>query len=237
MQEEVYNRSMRSLLNKLSVDNFEVISEELIMWGNKSAKETDGRIVRHLIMLVFDKATDEPVWAPMYARLCYKLICRISPEVEDHSLLTKDDKYLSGGFLVRKYLLSKCQEEFEGGWKVDMPKDLESAEYYEAMKIKRRGLGLIRFIGELFLLEVLTSRIIQECIKRLLTNYENPEEEVTESLCGLLTTVGKKIDQPVAKNLLDLTFSRIKTMSENKQLSSRIRFMLLDLIELRQKGW
>ncbi|KAJ1794575.1 hypothetical protein LPJ59_004501, partial [Coemansia sp. RSA 2399] len=237
MSEEVYNRRMRSLLNKLTLDNFEPVTDELLEWGNKSAKESDGRIVRHLIMLIFEKATDEATWAHMYARLCYKLICKIDKEVVDQTLPFKEGSQLSGGFLVRKYLLSKCQEEFERGWRVEMPADMESAEYYEAAKIKRRGLGLVRFIGELYLLDILTARIIQECIKRLLASYENPEEEETESLCKLLTTVGKKIDIPSSKALVDAYFARIKAMSENKKIISRIRFMLKDVLDLRLKNW
>ncbi|KAJ2665379.1 hypothetical protein IWW48_000268 [Coemansia sp. RSA 1200] len=237
MDEEVYNRRMRSLLNKLTVDNFEPVSDELLEWGNKSANENDGRIVRHLIMLIFDKATDEATWAQMYARLCYKFICKISNNVVDRTLPPKEGNQLVGGFLVRKYLLSKCQEEFEKGWRVEMPLDMESEEYYEAAKIKRRGLGLVRFIGELYLLDILTPRIIQECIKRLLASYEDPEEEETESLCKLLTTVGKKIDQPTHKKLIDAYFARVKSMAENKKLISRIRFMLKDVLDLRQRDW
>ncbi|KAJ1742546.1 hypothetical protein LPJ68_001838 [Coemansia sp. RSA 1086] len=237
MSEAVYDRQIRALLNKITPDNFDTVSEELLGWGEKSSKETDGRILRHLIMLVFKKATDEPMWAQLYARLCHRMICNTSNAVQDHSLLTKDGGYLSGGYLVRKYLLTKCQEEFERGWKVEIPKDIESAEYYEAIKIKRRGLGLVEFIGKLFLFDILTLRIMHECVKRLLSNVETPEEEETESLAKLMTTVGKKLDVPNAKAYMDAYFARIQTMANNKHLSSRIRFMLKDLIDLRQKNW
>ncbi|KAJ2794410.1 hypothetical protein H4R21_005511, partial [Coemansia helicoidea] len=236
MDEEIYDRRIRVLLNKITPDNFATVSSQLLEWGQKSAKETDGRIMRHLLMLIFEKATDEPMWAQMYARLCHKLILETSSDVQDHSL-PKDGGYLSGGYLVRKYLLTKCQEDFERGWRVEIPKDIESSEYYDAIKIKRRGLGLVQFIGELFLLDVLTLRIMHECIKRLLSNYKTPEEEETESLAKLLTTVGKKLDNERSADMMDACFARIRTMSTNKVLSSRIRFMIMDLIELRQKHW
>jgi len=44
---------------------------------------------------------------------------------------------------------------------------LYSEEYYAAQKAKRRGLGLIKFIGELFKLQMLTERIMHECVKKL----------------------------------------------------------------------
>ncbi|KAJ1731646.1 hypothetical protein LPJ61_002432 [Coemansia biformis] len=237
MQEEVYDRGIRVLLNKITPDNFGVVSNQLLAWGEKSAKETDGRIMRHLIMLVFQKATDEPPWAEMYARLCHKLILNTSDNVQDHSL-TRNGEHMAGGYLVRKYLLTKCQEDFERGWRVEIPMDIESSEYYDAIQIKRRGLGLVKFIGELFLLDVLTLRIMHECVKRLLASYEMPEEEETESLAKLLTTVGKKLEDDVSsKSLMDVYFARIQTMAANKSLTSRIRFMLQDVLELRQKRW
>ncbi|KAJ2467741.1 hypothetical protein EV174_006371, partial [Coemansia sp. RSA 2320] len=79
---------------------------------------------------------------------------------------------------------------------------------------------------------------MHECIKRLISNVETPEEEVTESLAKLLTVVGKKLDSaPGAKSYMDVYFARIGIMSVNKHLTSRIRFMLKDVMELRNNGW
>ncbi|KAJ2742251.1 hypothetical protein GGI20_004620, partial [Coemansia sp. BCRC 34301] len=237
MLERVFDRGIRALLNKLTLDNFDVVSDELLTWANKSVNETDGRILRHLVTLVYQKATDEPEWAGMYARLCQKLINTVDTQIEDCNLLTKDGKYLSGGYLVRKYLLTKCQEDFERGWKAEMPEDIESKEYYDAMIIKRRGLGLVRFVGELFLLDILRPTILHECVKRLLSNIETPEDEEVESLTKLLTTVGKKLDTPEAKSYMDVYFERIQAMSVNKNLVKRVRFLLVGIIEMRQAGW
>ena len=38
----------------------------------------------------------------------------------------------------------------------------------------------MKFIGELFKLQMLTERIMHECIKKLLSNVDNPEEEEIE---------------------------------------------------------
>ncbi|KAI7829093.1 hypothetical protein BX661DRAFT_181367 [Kickxella alabastrina] len=237
MDEEVYNRRIYALLNKMTPDNFDSVSDELLVWGNKSLLETNGRILRHLIDTVFFKATDEKTWVTTYARLCLKLICNIDPNIADENVKNKEGNPIMGGLLVRKYLLTKCQEDFERGWKIEMPDDMESDEYYEAAKIKRRGLGLVQFIGELFLRDILTERIMHQCFKRLLTNYETPEEEETESLCKLMTTVGKKLDHEKAKSHVDAYFRRIQAMSGNKKLASRYRFMLKDIIELRMGNW
>jgi translation initiation factor 4G len=186
---------------------------------HQSEKEKDGRTLIQVIRLVFEKATDEATWSEMYARLCRKMMEPISTNVQDDGIRNPEGKPITGGQLFRKYLLNRCQEDFERGWvakeataaaaatkaledeaaKAANAKTKEagteeivlySDEYYAAQKAKRQGLGLIKFIGELFKLQMLTERIMHECVKKLLGNVDNPEEEEIESLCKLLATVG-----------------------------------------------
>lgn len=56
-------------------------------------------------------------------------------------------------------------------------------------KARRRSLGLKRFIGELFKLEILNEPIMHECLEKLLN----------ECLCKLLSTCGKRLDTEEAK--------------------------------------
>lgn len=250
---EVVERKVKALLNKLTMERFESISDQIITWANKSEKEKDGRTLIQVIKLVFEKATDEATFSEMYARLCRKMMEQISPKVQDDGIKNSEGKPFAGGNLFRKYLLNRCQEDFERGWvakeataaaaaskatadqavkeanektKGGEESELYSDEYYAAAKAKRRGLGLIRFIGELFKLQMLTERIMHECIKKLLGNVENPEEEEIESLCKLLITVGSLLDTIKARAHLDVYFSRMRELTKNKNVNARMVFML-----------
>ncbi|EIW80366.1 hypothetical protein CONPUDRAFT_125115 [Coniophora puteana RWD-64-598 SS2] len=262
---EVVDRKVKGLLNKLTMEKFDSISDQIIAWANKSEKEKDGRTLIQVIRLVFEKATDEAAWSSMYARLCRKMMEQISQDVQDDGIKNSEGKPIAGGQLFRKYLLNRCQEDFERGWaarettaaaarskattdeaiKAANEKkgttdesELYSEEYYAAQKAKRQGLGLIKFIGELFKLQMLTERIMHECVKKLLGNVENPEEEEIESLCQLLTTVGQILDTPKAKAHMDVYFQRMKELAaKNGQVSSRMQFMIQDVIELRDRKW
>ncbi|TDL23008.1 ARM repeat-containing protein [Rickenella mellea] len=263
---ELVDRKVRALLNKLTMEKFDSISNQLIQWENKSEKEKDGRTLIQVIRLVFEKATDEARWSEMYARLCRTLMEQISPNVQDDGIRNADGNPIAGGLLFRKYLLNRCQEDFERGWKAkestaaaaatkatddqaakeaaekDGPKEgggevLYSTEYYAAQKAKRQGLGLVKFIGELFKLQMLTERIMHECIKKLLSNVDNPEEEEIESLCKLLSTVGQALDTTKARGHMDVYFSRMKELATSNHVSSRMQFMLQDAIELRERKW
>lgn len=40
-----------------------------------------------------------------------------------------------------------------------------------------------------------------------------------------------------ARKMMDVYFERIRRLSQSEKLESRLRFMLLDVIEQRQRGW
>lgn len=184
--EEIMNpftvdRKVRALLNKLTDTQFVPTSNQLIAWTNKSEIESDGRTLIQIIRLVFEKAMNEPMYTGLYARLCRTMMEQISPGVQDEQIRDAAGAPVPGGQLFRKYLLIRCQGDFERGFETrDTGKsDLFSSTYYSA---KQRGLGLIKFIGELFKLQMLTERIMHECIKKLLGNVEDPDERDLESL-------------------------------------------------------
>jgi translation initiation factor 4G len=166
---EVVQRKVKSLLNKLTLEKFDKITDQIVEIASQSKYETDGRTLRQIISLVFDKATDEPTFSEMYAKFCRKIMETINPSITDPTIVSKDGQPLTGGQLFRKYLLTRCQEEFERGWKINLPpkpdenatgKEVEllSDEYYIAAKAKRQGLGLVQFIGELFKLNMLIEK-------------------------------------------------------------------------------
>jgi translation initiation factor 4G len=120
----------------------------------------------------------------MYARLC--------------RIQNVEGKPIMGGQLIRKYLLNRCQEDFEHGWTAkevavaaaaSRPRKMKPSTInrrarmrsrfrgvHAAQKAKRQGLRLIKFIGELFQLQMLTDRIMHECVKQLLGIIQTPEE-------------------------------------------------------------
>uniref|UniRef100_A0A8C6R261 Eukaryotic translation initiation factor 4 gamma 1 n=1 Tax=Nannospalax galili TaxID=1026970 RepID=A0A8C6R261_NANGA len=110
----------------------------------------------------------------------------------------------------RKLLLNRCQKEFE--------KDKDDDE----------------FIGELFKLKMLTEAIMHDCVFKLLKNHD---EESLECLCRLLTTIGKDLDFAKAKPQMDQYFNQMEKIIKEKKTSSQIRFMLQDVLDLRQSNW
>lgn len=247
MEPDMVQRKVKAALNKMTPEKFEKIADQILEIAAQSKDETDGRTLRQVIQLTFEKATDEAHWASMYAKFCRRMLESVSPEIKDENIKDKSGNVITGGALFRKYLLNRCQEEFERGWKVNLPPrpegDSEEAamlsdEYYVAAAAKRRGLGLVQFIGELYKLNMLTERIMHECVKKLVDYEGVPDEAEVESLCKLLRTIGINLDQTEkGKPLMDVYFQRIKVMIDTPDLPSRLKFMLMDIVDTRRSGW
>ncbi|KAG1110455.1 hypothetical protein G6F42_015328 [Rhizopus arrhizus] len=248
VSQDVIIRKIKGLLNKLTLERFDSISDQIWEYAKQSEKEDNGQSLRTVIQLIFDKACDEPNFASMWAQLCRKMydVISLDSNIKDVNILDKNKEPVAGGALYRKYLLNRCQQEFEKGWKSDLPKLDESSaevmmtdEYYAAAKAKRQGLGLVQFIGELFKRQMLTDRVMTECLMRLCADPSQPEDEETETMCKMLTTMGKAFDSSGRKNKewLDIYFERMNEMYRSTTLSSRVKFMILDVFDLRKSKW
>lgn len=266
---EMVQRKVKAALNKMTPENFDRIAEQILVIASQSKDETDGRTLRQVIQLTFEKATDEAHWASMYAKFCKRMLEAMNPDVRDERIKDKNGNVVTGGNLFRKYLLNRCQEEFERGWTVNLPEPpkegedgaekpaaaegeaegedekkaageaaLLSDEYYIAAAAKRRGLGLVQFIGELYKLGMLTERIMHECVRKLVDYKGIPDEAEVESLCKLLRTIGANLDETEkGRPMMDAYFQRIQNMVDLPEMASRIKFMLMDVIDLRKARW
>ncbi|XP_036387006.1 eukaryotic translation initiation factor 4 gamma 3 isoform X2 [Megalops cyprinoides] len=229
-------RKVRSILNKLTPQMFQQLMKQV----TDLTIDTEERL-KGVIDLVFEKAIDEPSFSVAYGNMCRCLATLKVPMAEKPNTTVN----------FRKLLLNRCQKEFEKD-KVDdvvferKQQELDSAasasererlqeELEEAKdKARRRSIGNIKFIGELFKLKMLTEAIMHDCVVKLLKNHD---EESLECLCRLLTTIGKDLDFEKAKPRMDQYFNQMEKIVKERKTSSRIRFMLQDVIDLRLHNW
>src|SRR5204863_3108401 len=69
------------------------------------------------------------------------------------------------------------------------------------------------------------------------TEEPHPEPEEVESLCRLLNTVGKALDEGKAKTRMNAIYDALDHIRVNSDLESRIKFKILDVLDLRKSGW
>ncbi|CAL8079282.1 unnamed protein product [Orchesella dallaii] len=166
----------------------------------------------------------------MYAQLCKKL----SKKVPNFDPPNPDNTTT-----FRRLLVNKCQDEYANRARASAMYDqrtgnLTPEEEEEKLLAKRKMLGNIKFIGELGKLEMLTHSILHKCCEELV---KKTKAEDLECLCQIMSTCGHLLDNDKGKYLMDQYFDRMKELSENEKLPARIRFMLQDVIELRDNHW
>ncbi|KRT79506.1 hypothetical protein AMK59_7397 [Oryctes borbonicus] len=235
--QELYKK-VRGVLNKLTPQKFDTLLFQVSALTIDTKERLQG-----VIDLVFEKAVDEPNFSVAYALMCKELALMQVPNNSNK----KDGDSVN----FRKLLVTRCQMEFEKNSGDENArnakiKDIEECTDPEKKKelqllleeddrrIRRKSVGNIRFIGELFKQHMLTVNIMNKCLNHLLVNKD---EESLECLCKLLSTIGKDLEDK--KVDLGSIFHIIREIVDKKhgKVSSRVRFMLQDVIDLRQSKW
>ena len=253
---EELKKKVRAILNKLTPQKFEVLVKQFqeLPIVTKETMESS-------MELVFEKAVGEPAFSVAYAQMCHHLSQREIP--------------VEGGEKVkfRTILIRRVQKEFDKDYMKDvdlalkkksvnmeLSKDERDKAKHEfemqERKARQRSLGNIRFIGELYNLQLLTVNDMHDCVNKLITKTD---KESLEGLCQLITTVGSQFEKetnlimlnqkegkiskenqrkkyPSVRPITDY-FNKMHDIINKKATSSRVRFLMQDVIDLRKASW
>jgi hypothetical protein len=111
------------------------------------------------------------------------------------------------------------------------------------MAVKKRKMGNIRFIGELCKRKMIKTNTMHICIQNLLSVEDGQKVDSgnIELVCKLLTSIGQKLEQEATnsreRDVMDSYFARLVELRKSKDLFSRIRFSIDEVVELRQNNW
>lgn len=220
-------------MNKLTPEKFQPLSDGLLALNLNSKK-----ILLGVIHLIFEKALDEPKYSSMYAQLCRRI------SKEGGTLEAENDYF-------ETLIIRVCRDKFINRTQysdniINPPPSGDPNEVDEEERryvAKQKILGNVKFIGELFKLEMLSPAIIHNMLEQLLDrkSRSNPSLEDRcedmECLSQILRTCGKQLDTEKSKNLIGQYFDIMEHKSNSTKYPPRIRFLLRDVIELRSHEW
>ena len=237
--QEILKRQVLAILNKITLDTFSLCTDKIREIPVDESWQTNT-----IVGLVFDKAVVEHHYSEMYAEMCLRL-------AKDWPML-KDEEGNPVDF--RRQILEKCQDEFER-----IPATLEPSEEEREKvkndpadleilrgKKKERILGNMKFIGQLYLKQLVSTGVAGKVAKRLLgqpvldedEEVETPEEHYLECACSFLSGIGNSLEaRSRGGEMLDDFLYRLKDLIDTGKYSKRIQFMARDLFEARQAGW
>ena len=224
-------------------------------------------IIKQVIDTFFDKAVDEPKFSPYYAQSVYEisnsdrlpksfiqksdgtlmelslfrklLLSKCQTEYQKKVAWSKErlEKLESAKSEATETNVEAKDDGKQASEDAVAAKQAAHEAEYERIKLKRRTLGNIAFIGHLYKNSLLNEKIIHSCIQELLSDIKNIEEEEIECCCQLFKTVGATIDQPAAKDLVSRYIGRLEKIINENDVSPRIKFLIMDLLDLRQANW
>jgi translation initiation factor 4G len=230
-------RDIRIILNKLTPQNLQKLTQDLTNLPINNEER-----LKITIDLIFEYLDDQ-LYIQTYAQLCKLLTNYKVPSNLDQS------KQITFSMI----LLSKCHNEFYTDiyQKINYSKflgeietccnEIKKAELKELaneklFEAKKKHLGNIVFIGELYKLKMVAETYIHECIENLFK--QESDNIYLELLCKLLSIVGEDIDRSGNCRKINDYFIRLNNIIQNSNyITSRIKFMILDLIDLRFNNW
>jgi len=274
-------KAANSILNKLSVDNFERLLPKFLELEIQTKLQFEA-----VTEIIFDKALRMPTYCFLYARLCGEVnqkaqmfcdnIVKIVEEEEEgrkvyyydvgddertdgvEGPFDESDTALRNGTKVctfKRVLLNQCQRVFEShsSWEeafknakdpslsaLEQKRALEEAEETR-FKVKQRSLGIVQFVAHLFLNQLLSEKRVHVCMSELLQRVEKelnqtpPVTEGVEVFAKIITEVGQTIDNGHNKGMIHIYMQNLQKISKTKGLDSRTKFMIMDVIDLREK--
>ncbi|KAL6784444.1 hypothetical protein ACKKBF_B01825 [Auxenochlorella protothecoides x Auxenochlorella symbiontica] len=281
-EEEKAQKALKSMLNKITPDNFDKIKGQIVAQiDERKRAATLQSFIDQIFDKALTETSFSELYASLVKELKDKLprLTDESGEVVEfrRALLNKCQDEFQEGVVAMKAVAERELRSKDGAAPDEEKDDAEEGEIEHeqgevsqkatALELKRaeraaakaevearkRMLGNIIFVGQLFCRGVLTEKVMHSCIQQLLDETENPRPEDVECLSKLMVTVGNLLDHSVkiqriqtegggerkapSKELMDMYFQRIGSLAQNAALDSRHKFMLQDMVELRRNKW
>mmetsp|Transcript_4497 Transcript_4497/g.10499 ORF Transcript_4497/g.10499 Transcript_4497/m.10499 type:complete len:663 (+) Transcript_4497:327-2315(+) len=220
-------RSVQSVLNKITEENFRLMAGKLVETATGDAVQSSEDL-DVLARVVFTHATREPrqCFAPLYADLLQELTKQCPSKTRGN-----------GQYSFKQALLDCFQTEFE---KLPDPTAVED-QVWPSMeekqvaynKAKDKGMGLVVLLGEMFNRTVVSRKVVTHVVERLLLAEGPVAEHSLEMGIRVLGLVKEKLQrQEEGAGLLQACRVRLAGLAEQGPRASRVGFMLMDALEM-----
>ncbi|XP_065222935.1 uncharacterized protein LOC135847373 isoform X2 [Planococcus citri] len=207
----LFCQAVTAILNRLTPDNFPSLSGKI----KQLPIDSPDRMQR-IVLMIHAKAIQESKFCALYAELCDLL--RDVQVVNERDIRTPF--YL--------YLIDHCRTFFRNS--LSEPSEvLEQREYI----LRKNSVGNCQFIGELFKVYMIHPEIIFQILDQL---FQTNGDMAIECACCILTTIGFFYEEKIREFPADY-LNKFESLSSTARLSSRVRFMIQDVLDLKKNYW
>lgn len=229
VEANILNNLILSKLNKFTAENYDSIKQFM----EQILSNDDTSFLKEFMILVFKKATFEPLFCPLYVKLIAEL--SIQYPIIKAEVITLYNTYM---------------KEFENVEEENINDD-NYDEFCASQKVKLYRLGYGQFLGELTKYEILDGQSLLKLYNTILDiignyslpgmSHRNQLEQLTACMTRI-TTVFKNQKNPalvaICKTLADGCSKKIKDIlrrvraNELPGISNKARFSLMDCDEI-----
>lgn len=216
-ENEINQDKIRELLNKLTNNNYKELSDEIINNIKHFIYTQNDMILMDFGISIFEISSINKFWVKLYAKLFNKLISNF-PKMHN--------------ICVNHYtILLKIFDVIEFGDENDYD------EFCRINKENDKRRALVSFYTELYKYEILGNDEITQLLEKLfnlMTNTENKRvfEEVFENIAIVLKEIGEELMSEHVGEMITENIVNILDILNKKKLSKKIKFKLLDIIDM-----
>ena len=243
--EEGVARLVRGELNKIAPEKYEEVLKGLL----QEHFFNDEKSVETVVKVFYRKVVDEPGYSEMYASLVSDLSRFESTmrATRNGSSPAQEPSHL------RRAILKRAQEEFDNATIERVENEMDDEElYFKRQKLLRRKKANIKFVGALYMRKVMQESTMLSIVNKLVfgtipekgKDLKIPSEVDVEVLVELFETIGARIDDGHNETNIDAVFQRLEQLLDLKKKGTnervfppRIKFRILDVIEMRDNNW
>ena len=218
---EKFEEEMNSNLNKLTNSNLKTIQHNLVSTINSQSLE-DLDIVRKIALeIIFNKSVEQHMYSKLYAGIVNLLIDKFGKKFQEELIVKIHDFYSEN--IIKNFKNST-----------------NYSELCKNNKEKHNLLGTFIFIGELYKIDNIDKIIVIKYLDTLSEYIVNSTEELdkyVECFINLIEIIGYKLEQEDNIKFKEILLILNKIQCNKAKFKSRIRFLVLDLIELHSNNW
>ena len=237
-------------LNILTVDNYKSTADKIYEIIEKDIESQE-----KFLDVLFNKSVNEKAFVGLYAKLCKdfdKKLPQKAPLKEDK----KTDKPKKSNSMMRTKLLDKCREIFkiENNEKFDEYIKVQD-KVERNIKLKNFVLGNVNFIGELIKIQILSKKIVKQCLNNLLARFSDSKSDESlkminlEAVVILLNNFGtllkerekklKEDDKKAFNTVVDEYLQKLEEIINDTKspIDAPIKYKIINLIDKSKNNW
>ena len=180
-------------------------------------------IAESILDIIFNKSITQHTYAHLYSKLLVTLISILGDDFKI-DLLNK----------IKSFYKNNIEKEFS---------ESSYDEICSGNKNKYKLLGNFIFMGELYINNIIDKVVILHYLEILFNCSFNSKDidnldRYIESLLNLIKTIGLKLENEIKEEFIGLVIDKLKTITSNKdRFKSRLRFLVMDIIDLHKSKW